>query len=300
MDGGLGLRFAKTARTGCEATWRRSEQSLKTLIVRKFFLISLVTVTAVSLLAVGFFSRRSREQALYEQAMAALDENLPGAAVEYLTSFLVKYPDSELYPDALRQRATIFNLYQSRYLEAISDLRELLNKFPTSSYALESRRTIAEILETKVRDCRRAIVEYQRLIDDYETVVNDDLFQYRIASCFYEILNFEQSKLEYYKLINSYPASEHVDDSYYQIANILHTQGALEDARKAFQLYLARYPEGEYSVDAKFNLAATLEEMEDLEEALRMYQEVFEEYPNKEAVSWRIEKVAERIEKRGR
>ena len=53
-------------------------------------------------------------------------------------------------------------------------------------------------------------------------------------------------------------------------------------------------------MDAKFNLAATLEEMEDLEEALDMYQEVFEEYPNKEAVSWRIEKVAERIKKRGR
>jgi TolA-binding protein len=268
--------------------------------VRKFFLISLVTVTAVSLLTVGFFSRRSREQALYEQAMAALDENLSGAAVEYLTTFLVKYPESELYPDALRQRATIFHLYQSRYLEAISDLRELLNKYPTSRHAFQARRMIAEILETKVRDCRRAIVEYQRLIDDYETVVDDDLFQYRIASCFYELLNFEQSKLEFYKLINNYPASKNVDDSYYQIANILQTQGALEDAQKAYQLYLARYPEGNFSVDAKFNLAATLEEMEELEEALRMYQEVFEEYPNKEAVSWRIEKVAERIEKRGR
>ncbi len=268
--------------------------------MRKFFLISLVALTIVSLLAVGFFSRRSREQALYEQAMAALDENLSGAAVEYLTTFLVKYPESALYPDVLRQRATIFHLYQSRYLEAISDLRELLNKYPTSRHAFQARRMIAEILETKVRDCRRAIVEYQRLIDDYETVVDDDLFQYRIASCFYELLNFEQSKLEFYKLINNYPASKNVDDSYYQIANILQTQSALEDAQKAYQLYLARYPEGEFSIDAKFNLAATLEEMEELEEALRMYQEVFEEYPITEAVSWRIEKVAERYEKRGR
>ena len=259
-----------------------------------------MTVTAVSMLTVGFFSRRSREQVLYEQAMTALDERLPGAAVEYLTTFLVKYPESSLYPDALSQRATIFNLYQSRYVEAISDLRELLNKYPASRHAFTARRTIAEILETKVRDCRRAIVEYQRLIDDYETVVNDDLFQYRIASCFYELLNFEQSKLEFYKLINHYPASQHVDDAYYQTANLLQTQGALEDARKAYLLYLARYPEGDLSVDAKFNLAATLEEMEDLEKALRMYQEVFDEYPNKEAVSWRIEKVAERIEKRGR
>lgn len=268
--------------------------------MRKFFLVSLVIITAVSLLAVSFFSRSSREQALYEQAMVALDEHLSGAAVEYLTTFLVKYPENELYPDALRQRATIFYLYQSRYLEAISDMRELLNKYPTSRHAFEARRTIAEIMEMKIRDRRRAIVEYQRLIDDYETVVDDDLYQYRIASCSYALLNFEQAKLEFYKLINNYPASEHVDDSYYQIANILQTQGALEDARKAYQLYLARYPKGDFSIDAKFNLAATLEEMEELKEALRMYQEVFEEYPNKEAVTWRIEKVAERIQKRGR
>ena len=268
--------------------------------MRKFFLISLLFIATVSLSAVGFFSHRSGEQALYDQAMAALDENLSGAAVEYLTTFLVKYPESDLYPDALHLRATIFHLYQSRYLEAISDLRELLNNYPSSQYAFDARRTIAEILETKVHDCRRAIVEYQRLIDDYETVVDDDMYQYRIASCFYELLNFEQAKLEFYKLINTYPASEQVDDSYYQIANILQTQGALEDAQRAYRLYLARYPEGEFSVDAKFNLAATLEEMENLEEALEMYQKVFEEYPNKEAVSWRIEKVGERIENRGR
>lgn len=259
-----------------------------------------MTLTIVSLLAVGFFSRRSQEQALYEQAMAALDENLSGAAVEYLTTFLVKYPESELYPEVLYQRATIFHLYQSRYLEAISDLRELLNKYPASQHAFEARRTIAELLETKRHDCRRAIVEYQRLIDDFETVINDDLYQHRIAMCFYEILNFEQSKLEFYKLVNNYPSSQYVDDSYYQIANILQAQGALESAQGAYKLYLARYPEGEFAVDAKFNLAATLEEMENLDEALRMYQQVFDEYPNKEAVSWRIEKIARRIENRGR
>ena len=259
-----------------------------------------MSLTVLSLLAVGFLSRCSQEQALYEQAMAALDENLSGAAVEYLTTFLVKYPESELYADALHQRANIFYLYQSRYVEAISDLRELLNKYPSNHHAFEARLTIAEILRTKVHDCRRAIVEYQRLIDDFETVVNDDLYQYRIAACFYDTLNFEQSKLEFYKLINNYPASQHVDDAYYQIANILQTQGALENAQRAYQLYLARYPEGEFSINAKFNLAATMEEMENLEEALRLYQEVFDEYPNKEAVSWRIEKVAQRIEKRGR
>lgn len=268
--------------------------------MRKTFLISLVVLTVVSLLVVGLLSHRSKEQALYEQAMAALDENLPGAAVEYLTAFLVKYPDSGKYPDALFQRANIFYLYQSRYLEAVSDLRELLNKFPSNEHAYQARKTIAEILQNKVHDYRMAIVEYQRLIDDFETVVDDDFFQYQIASCFYELQNFEQAKLEYYKLISNYPASDYVDDCYYHIANILQTQGALDDAESAYRLYLARYPKGDLAMDAKFNLAATLEEKEELKEALKIYQELFDKYPNKEAISWRIEKITKRLKERGR
>lgn len=268
--------------------------------MRRFFLISLIVIIAAGIAVAGFISYRSKEQVLYEQAMTALDENLSGAAVEYFTTFLIKYPESPLYPEALRHRATIYHLYQSRYLEAISDFREFLEKYPENEHASAARKAIAEILETKVRDCGRAIVEYQRLIDDYETVVEDDLFQYRIARCYYDLLDFEQAKLEFYKLINGYPGSPMVDDAYYQIANILQTQGALENAEAAYRLYLARYPEGALVLDARFNLAATLEEMELLEEALALYNEIFPDYPNKEAISWRLEKARKRLEERGR
>jgi hypothetical protein len=43
-----------------------------------------------------------------------------------------------------------------------------------------------------------------------------------------------------------------------------------------------------------------LEEEEKLEESLELYQEVFDKYDNKETVSWRIEKVRDRIKSRGR
>ena len=260
----------------------------------------LLIISAVSFLAAGGVSCRSREQALYEQAMAALDEGLSGAAVEYFTTFLIKYPESPLIPEVLFQRGTIYHLYQSRYIEAISDFRELLASYPDHEYAFETRRHIAELLENKIHACRQAIVEYQKLIDNFETVVDDDLFQFRIAGCFFELLNFEQAKLEYFQLINNYPASRLVDDAYYQIANILQTQGVLEDAEKAYALYLARYPEGDLAIDAMFNLAATLEEMERLEEALDQYNRIFPFYDNKEAITWRIEKVRKRMEERGR
>jgi len=268
--------------------------------VKKCACNTIVVFLAVSFLAAGVFSCRSREQALYEQATAALDEGLSGAAVEYFTAFLIKYPESPLIPEVLFQRGTIYHLYQSRYLEAIEDFRELLRRFPEHPSAFTVRRSIAELLETKVRDCRKAIVEYQKLIDDFETVVDDDLFQFHIGSCFFELLNFEQAKLELYHLINHYPASILVDDAYYKIAGILHTQGALEDAKSAYLLYLSRYPEGELAMDAMFNLAATLEEMERLEEALDLYNRIFPDYENKEAITWRIEKVRKRMEERGR
>jgi TolA-binding protein len=269
-------------------------------LLKKNIIHILLIISAVGLLAAGGFSCRSREQALYEQAMAALDEGFSGAAVEYLTTFLVKYPDSPLVAEVLYQRGTIYHLYQSRYLEAIADFRALLRSFPENPHAFQARRNIAEILDTKMRACSKAIVEYQKLIDDFETVVDDDLFQHRIASCFFELLDFEQAKVEFYQMINNYPASHLVDDAYYQIANVLQTQGALEDAEKAYTLYLARYPDGDLALDAMFNLAATLEEMERLDEALDLYNEIFPLYENKEAITWRIEKVRDRLEERGR
>lgn len=268
--------------------------------MKKVFPRTVVFLVIAGLLAVGIFSCRSREQALYEQATAALDDGLSGAAVEYLTTFLTRYPESPLIPEVLFRRGTIYHLYQSRYLEAILDFRELLERFPEHPRAFEAHRNIAQLLEKKVRGFSRAVVEYQKLITDYEKGPDKDLFQYRIGFCFFELLDFERAKIEFYYLINRYPESDLVDDAFFQIANILHTQGALEDARKAYSQYLARFPEGELAIDARFNLAAALEEMGHLEKALEMYNQIFPAYPNKEAITWRIEKVRNRLENRGR
>jgi len=265
------------------------------------FLSRTVSLLAVAVfLVVSLSACRSREQALYEQATAALDEGLSGAAVEYLTTFLIRYPESSLTPLVLHRRGTIYELYQSRYQEAIMDFRELIRRFPDHPLAFEAHRSIAELLESRVRDFGQAAEEYQKLISDYENKPDKDLFQFRTGVCFFELLDFERAKMEFFYLISRYPDSPLVDDAFFRIGNILQTQGALGDAQKAYEQYLARFPEGELAIDAKFNLAATLEEMGRLEEALNMYNQIFPVYENKEAISWRIEKVRDRMENRRR
>ncbi len=133
-----------------------------------------------------------------------------------------------------------------------------------------------------------------------DTVIDDDKYQYRIAGCYYKLLQLEQAKIEYQALIERYPASDLVDDSYFQLAAIMQSKGQLPEAERVWRNFLVRYPEGELFLDAKFNLAGTLEEEEKLEESLELYQEVFDKYDNKETVSWRIEKVRDRIKSRGR
>ncbi|TNF45492.1 tetratricopeptide repeat protein [bacterium] len=254
----------------------------------------------VLLLLTSSCSDGYKSQALYNQAMIALDQGLDGAAVEYLTLFIVRYPESPRIEEALFQRGTIYHLYQSRYLDAVNDFRELLERFPKGSRAMESRLAIAEILEKKLGDCRLAIVQYQYLISDYDTVVENDLYQYRISQCYYNLMNFDQAILEYEFLIDNYPASPLIKDAYFQIATVLQTAADLEEAEKAWRRYLVRYPDGKRLLDAKFGLASTLEEMEELQEALAIYQEIFDDYDNKEALGWRIEKVRERLKIRRR
>ncbi len=263
--------------------------------------ISAVLVTFLALpLLVSSCSDEHKAQALYNQAMVALDQGLDGAAVEYLTQYIVRYPENPRIEEALFQRGTIYHLYQSRYLDAVNDFRELLQRFPQGNRAMEARLGIAEILEKKLGDCRLAIVQYQHLISDYDTVTDNDLYQYRISHCYYNLLNFEQSMLEYKFLVANYPTSSLLDDAYFQIATILQTVGDLKEAEKAWRKYIVRYPDGEQLLDAKFGLAATLEEMEELKKALAIYQKIFDDYDNKEALVWRIEKVRERLKIRRR
>ena len=268
--------------------------------MKRVFTNVVFALVLVVILTSAVSSCRSREQALYEQAAAALDEGMTGAAVEYLTTFLTRYPESPLIPEVLFRRGTIYQLYQSRYLEAIMDFREIVELFPDHPRAFAAHRNIAELLEKKIRDFRKAIVEYRKLIRDYEDVPDKDLFQYRVGFSFFELLDFEQAKIEFYYLINRYPASDLADDALFQIASILQTQGALEDARKAYEHYIGLYPGGELAIDAKFNMAATLEEMGHLEEALEIYNGIYPVYENREAITWRIEKVRNRLQERGR
>lgn len=273
---------------------RRQPLSAATITVKTVGLCFLL------LLPLSSCSDAYKAQALFDQAMTALDQGLDGAAVEYLTQYIVRYPENPAIEEALFQRGTIYNLYQSRYVDSVNDFRELLERFPQGGRAMEARLGIAEILEKKLGDCRLAIVHYQHLISDYDTVVDNDLYQYRISQCYFNLLNFEQSILEYRFLIDSYPASHLIDEAYFQIAATLQTAGNLEAAEKAWRKYLVRYPAGEQLLDAKFGLASTLEEMEELREALAIYQEIFDGYDNKEALGWRIEKVRERLKIRRR
>ncbi len=259
-----------------------------------------ITVLLVLVLAFAGCSSDRKERALFQRAMTALDDDLDGAAVEYLTQFLVKYPGSALLEQALFQRGTIYYLYESRYQEAVSDFRELLAKFPEGERAYEARKNIAEILEKKVGNCAGAIVEYQRLITDFERVDGDDAAQFRIASCYFELMNFEQSILEYQVLVDRYQASPMVPEAYFQIATVYQVAGRLAEAERQWRQYLVRYPEGDHVLGAKFGLASTLEEREELEAALAIYQEIFDDYENKEAITWRIERARERLRIRGR
>jgi TolA-binding protein len=269
-------------------------------------ILSVKTTTAtilglfVLLLLVSSCSEGHKARALYSQALVALDQGLDGAAAEYLTQYIVRYHENPHVEEALFQRGTIYHLYQSRYPDAVNDFREILERFPQGNRAMEARLGIAEILEKKLGDCRLGIVQYQHLISDYDTVTDNDLYQYRISQCYYNLLNFEQSMLEYKFLVDNYPASSLIDDAYFQIAIVLQTAGDLDEAEKAWRQYLVRYPDGEQFLDAKFGLASTLEELEELKEALGIYQEIFDDYDNKEALGWRIEKVRERLKVRRR
>jgi hypothetical protein len=128
-----------------------------------------------------------------------------------------------------------------------------------------------------------------------------DKYQYMLAQCFYNMRDFDQTRLEYLILLDSYPNSELRPQVYYDIANTYFIEGSgkLDKAIEYYQRVIDEYPDSDLIGECNFYIAASLEEKGELYEALNIYEELLGVYQNPRVVELRIEAVKDMLEKMG-
>jgi TolA-binding protein len=232
----------------------------------------------------------------FARGEALLEEGEYDKAIGIFRHIYERYPGCYLSPQALFQSGDILNLYLKRYHEALLAYLLVEKDYPNSDLCRKAQQRTAEIYKYRLQDYDRAIVAYQKLLD--EGVSQGDKIQYEVGDTYFRLNNFEQAGIEFESLLKNYPASPLVPEVRYRIGVAFFLEGALEKAESAFLAVTEEWPDSPYASEAWFSLATVLEEREELKEALEILEDLRGGYPNTEVLAKKIEQIKERIRKK--
>ncbi|MBI5182741.1 MAG: tetratricopeptide repeat protein [Nitrospinae bacterium] len=273
-----------------------SENLYRLILTVKISII--FTVLSLSFYQIG--CHKESPEGLYTDAEDLWSKARYIEAAKRFIQLVEDFPESVLVSDSLYRLGEIYYLNLNDSQEGIKYFYEVIRQGKNGENSYNAQRYIAEIYDKTLNDYEQAIIEYHRLINDYDKDDMADKDQYQIAQCYFKKGDFEQAIIEFDILREEYPESKLIPDSYYQKANSLYMLGRYNDAIAVYNDLLKEYPQNRYAIDARFGIASSIEEKERFREALTIYEEIREGYGNKDLIDMKIDRLQKRINDRYR
>lgn len=245
----------------------------------------------------------SRESAelLYKTGDDLWNEGEVEKSLNTFLNIIEKYPDSDHYDDALFRTGELYYLNFRDFLNAIIYFRQLLlANNSTAKLKFQAQTYIAEIYDNSLNNYDQAIVEYQRLMNNFENRVPPDQVHYKIARCYYKKGDYKQAVVEYEILVEQFPVSNLVEESIYQIITSYFVLGDCSKAFKKFNIFKEKYPGSQFMPEVKFEIGSCYEEAGDLVKSLNMFKELKDIYSNKKLLEMKINSIEKRLSVRKR
>ena len=260
-------------------------------MVKKFFLW----------LCFSFFLTACWQSEVDHLIQKADDEWIKGhnhTAIEILKSVLDKTNNSIAVEEALLRLGEINYFSLGNTSKALVYFQEQLRLNKKDDLSYQAHKYIAEIVEFSIKDYDQAIIEYQKLINNFDNPVENSNHQYRIASIYYKKQEYEQAIVELEILLKSYPNSVWAEESTYKITNILYTLNRCVESRNRYQGFIKKYPKSEFLAEMNFVMASCLENEGNLSEALKKFKSLEKSYPYPALLKMKVEGIASRIKKK--
>lgn len=202
---------------------------------RRFFWIAAVFLLLVAGVgATGYYyaNREAIFERRYARAEKLLAEKKYAAAAGVFRDIYEDHPDSVLTPRALFMSGELKHLYLDLPEKALLDFLLIEKNYPQTAYRETAQRRIAALYMDRLEDYGRAIVAYQKLLD--QGVEDGDQIQYRIGEAYFQLNNFEQARIEWESLIESAPQSPLIPEALYRIGVTWSLQGNYLRPRRPF------------------------------------------------------------------
>lgn len=214
------------------------------------------------------------EEALKAYVFLLYESGFYERAIKEADAFLGAYPASTGVPDVwFIKGASLFEL--DRYLEAVAVLTPVSGS--GSSFADDAQYLIAKSFAEGLKDYWRAIVEYQRFVEQYpESELLGNAY-YEMGDCYYIVGEYRRALAAYEE---AYALGGEVSrKALYSMAHCLYKMEFYNRAASRFLEYVERYPDTDLSDDAQYFAGASLYRASRFEEALSAFEECVIRYP---------------------
>ena len=239
-------------------------------------------------------------QRRFDEAMKLFDAGDYLAAAHAFELVVVDHPRAKTADRSLFMAGQIYGLYLDQFDRSLDAYQRLVKDYPDSEYASRALLGRAEIYHYKYENYSRAILEYHRLLVRDPAFPQADQIHFRMARCFLELRNFDDSRAVLELILKQYPQSDWADDAALGLAESYYLQGRPETALSIYREFIRAYPQSPLLIQARFGVAKSLEESLRLDEAIAAYQALLKDYPNPGLIQERLTAVEKRFQERNR
>jgi tetratricopeptide (TPR) repeat protein len=168
--------------------------------------------------------------------------------------------------------------------------------YPGRNESQRAQRRAAEIYKYRLNDYDRALMMYQKLLEN--SITDGARIQYEIADTYFRQNNIEQARIEMESLLKNFPGSPLVPEALFRIAAIFALEGSLQDAEFIYRKLLEEHPDSPFTLEARFGLVSVLERKGELRAALNNLETLRGEYPKPGVIDRKVRQIKERIQKK--
>lgn len=248
----------------------------------------------------GFGACFKSDQVLFDAAEKLWLNEEYGRASNKLKLLVAEYPDSTRISNAYYRLGEIYYLNLDNPSKALDYFVEVTRLEGKTELNLRSHKYIADIYERALGNYNLAILQYQRILNDFRDIIKADEYMLNIGKMYYQKGACPQAIIEYRGLLETFPESSLALDANYHIANCMVITGEVKEAKTIYEKALIDYPENKYKYDIMLGIGSCYEELDQLEKALLTYKKMREAFPDKKLVERKISSTKKRIMARKR
>jgi TolA-binding protein len=256
-----------------------------------------IVVLAVLLFNLSACSNKSTEK-LVQKANSEWVKGRNHSAIEIFKSVLKKYPSGKVAEESLFRLGEIYHFSLNNSALAISYFQEVMELDKNSQFSFGAQKYIAEIMEFTFKDFDQAIIEYQKLINDFDQPQKNGNHQYRIASIYFKQQNYDQALVELEILLENYPESILAEETQFKTLEVLYTLNRCSDVRAYYAKFLKSNPTSKLRNEMTFVVASCLEDEGMLQEAFDRFQSLQGKYIYPSLLKMKLEGIEKRIKKK--